>query len=916
MSRSRMTPDRVYRWLLVAYSNEFRLACGAEASRTFAQIYGDVAARGRVATALLWIRTAVSVLGDGAADRVEQWRTARRQAAVRRLSEVSVARMTPMDVLRQDLVFALRLLRRDRSYALAVILTLGVAIAANVAIFTIVRSVLLRPLSYPEPDRLVFAYDSYPGAGVPRAGTSVPNYFDRRQLTAVFDSVALYRFRGFDAGDKGAAQRTEGAEVTPSFFHVLRATAARGRLFADSDGEAGHEHVAVLTHGYWQRQFGGGEVIGHDIRLNGERYTIVGVVPESFGFLDPDVRVYVPLAFTPEEQSAEARHSQNHDFVGRLAPGATLTQAQARLDALTKRYVAEAGPLKEALINAGAHSVVASLQEDHVRNVRTALQLLWGGVLFVLLIAAVNITNLAMARTSGRLRELATRHAMGAAQTRVARQLLTEPGLLTLTGAVFGIVLARWSLSALPWIGVSDLPRASEIRMDAVVVFFTIGLALLLGLVIGVVPSLQLNGFNLNSVLREEGRSGTAGRSSRNTRRSLVVAQVALAFVLLCGAGLLFASFERLLAVDPGFKSEHVLTGRLRLPEARYKDDAALGSFVERALANLRALPGIEAASVTSTLPFSGDITSSVILAEGHVMAPGESVLSPAQLRAAPGYFELMRIPLHRGRFFTANDASGAARVVIVDQALAKKFWPGTDPVGHRMYLPSEPSDVIKPGPKVTWMQVVGVVGTVRLAGLSDKDETSVGTYYFPYAQDPTRSIGIAVRTGSDSIGVTAAVRRTLAALDPEIALYDVVGMPDRVERSLERRRTPMLLSVAFGAVALLLAAIGLYGTLAFQVAQRTREIGIRMALGSDALAVLRLVLQEGLGLLAIGLAAGLVGAYALRYVIASELYGITAFDPAVILVVIAVLVLTSLVACVGPALRAARVNPVEALSL
>ena len=612
MSRRTLTPERIYAALLLAYSSEFRHACGAEASRTFAQVHAELAGHGRGATTRLWLRTIVSVLWGGAADRLESWRAERRRSAVRRLSDVSVGRIGAMDVLRQDLVFALRLLRRDRSYALAVILTLGVAVAANVAIFTIVRSVLLRPLAYPEPDRLVAAYDSYPGAGVERAGTSVPNYFDRRQLPSVFESVALYRFRGFDAGDKGAAQRDEGAEVTPSFFHVLRATSARGRLFAESDGDVGHEHVAILTYGYWQRQFGGGEVIGHDIRLNGERYTIVGVVPESFGFLNPDVRIYVPLAFSPKSDLRRHGISQNHDFIGRLAPGVTLAQAQTRLDALTKTYIEQAGPLKEALINAGARTVIAYLQDDRVRNVRTALQLLWGGVLFVLLIAAVNITNLALARTSGRVRELATRHAIGAAHTRVTRQLLTETGLLTLAGAALGLAVARWSLSALPWIGVSDLPRASEIRMDAVVVLFTVGLALALGLIVGVVPSLQLNGLNLNSVLREEGRSGTAGRSSRKTRRTLVVAQVALAFVLLCGAGLLLASFQQLLAVDPGFKPDRVLTGRLRLPEARYKDDATLGSFADRALANLRALPGVEAAAVTSTLPFSGDITNSV----------------------------------------------------------------------------------------------------------------------------------------------------------------------------------------------------------------------------------------------------------------------------------------------------------------
>ena len=393
--------------------------------------------------------------------------------------------------------------------------------------------------------------------------------------------------------------------------------------------------------------------MGRDVRLGGKTFTIVGIMPSDFSFLNPDVSVWVPLTFSPEEKSEESRWSQAHDEIARLAPGVSVEQAQARMNVVAAQLAEQAGPLKEALKNAGYRTVVSSLGADVVRNVRRVLTLLWGGALFVLLIAAVNITNLALVRTGGRMKELATRHAIGAARGRVVRQLLTETVLLTVIGGALGLAIAAWALSAVTTLGLTDLPRGQEIRMDGVVVGFTFGLAVLLGLIIGAVPALQLAGLNLTLVLREDARTGTAGRGARRTRRALVVAQVALAFVLLVGAGLLLASFRQLLGVNPGFTSEHVLTGRMSLPAARYADDDALRAFATRALPAIRVLPGVEAAGVTNNLPLSGEGNSSVILAEDHVMSPGESVLSPNQLRASPGFFEAMRVPLRRGRFFT-----------------------------------------------------------------------------------------------------------------------------------------------------------------------------------------------------------------------------------------------------------------------
>ena len=822
-----------------------------------------------------------------------------------------------MDVLYQDLRLALRLLWKERSFAFTVVLTLTICIGAATGIFTVVRSVLLRPLPYPQSDRLVFAYDSFPGAGVERAGTSVPNYFDRLAMTDVFDSRALYQFGGFRVGRGPNAEGVASMNVTPSFFRVLRAGAARGRLFREEDGVPGHDSVAVLSHAFAQRQPGGVEgVVGRDLRLDDALYRVVGVLPPTFTFLDPDVKIWVPLAFTDEERAEERRHSQNHEEIARLAPGATLAQAQARIDALNVRIV-ERDSLKAALINAGYHTKLVSLEADLVRNVRGALQLLWGGVLLVLLIAAVNITNLSLVRATGRTKELATRQALGAARRRVVRQLVTETTVLTTLGGLLGLLAGAWSLGVLSALGLADIPRAHEIRMDGVVVAFSLGLALLLGIVVGAVPALHLSDMNVSVVLREDGRTGTAGRGARYTRRALVVAQVALAFVLLIGAGLLLASFRRLLAVDPGFQAEHVLTGRVSPLETAYPDAASLRSYTSRALERIRALPGVEAAGVSSFLPFGRDNSSSVIIPEGYVMAPGESVVSPNQLYVTAGYLEALRVPLKRGRYFTETDAPPAPGVVIVDERLAKRFWPNTDPIGRRMYLPSSSEDVVKPGPKAVWLRVVGVVGSVKLRGLVEGEDARAGAYYLPYAQDPSRGIGFAIRLrgASDPASVTAAVQRTLASIDPELKMYDTFAMAERIGRSLNPRKAPMLLSLAFGAVALLLAAIGIYGVLAYQVSQRTREIGIRIALGSDPAGILRLVLREGVALLLVGLAGGMLGAIALRGVIASQLVGVGALDTGVILAVTGVLALAALAASLGPARRAARVDPVVALS-
>jgi predicted permease len=832
-----------------------------------------------------------------------------------------------MDAVRQDLVFAWRMLRKDRAYALTVILTLAVCLGANAAIGTVVRSILFRPLPYPEPERLIHSYDSFPGAGVERAGTSVPNYFDRRALTGVFDEVALYQFAGYRVGQGASAEGVSAMDVTPSFFRVLRVEAAAGRLFREDEGSPGHDKVVVLSHAFASKQPGGVDgMVGRQVRLDDQIYDVVGVLPEAFHFLNPEIRLFVPLAFTDEDRAEDRRYSQNHEQIARLAPGVTLEQAQAQVDALNAQFLDRAGTLKAPLIKAGYTTKTVEFEADLVRNVRAALQLLWGGVLFVVLIAAVNIANLSLVRGSGRMKELATRSAIGAGRGRIAFQLVIEATLLTAIGGALGLLVGYWSLGALEWLGLSDLPRAHEIRMDEAVFGFTLGLALLLGFVVGAAPAVQLARSSLSNMLRDEGRSGTAGRGTQFVRRALAVSQVALAFVLLVGAGLLFASFRQILAVQPGFNADGVLTASVSLPRARYKDDQALVGFTHEALARLRALPGVSAVGATDTIPFGGNNSDSVIFAEGYQMKPGESPISPAAVDITPGYFEAMGVKLVRGRLFDERDRFIEARTtsvggrpngaysIIIDETLAKRFWPGQDPVGRRMYKPNDIKDLTAITERTVFYTVVGVIADIKLHDLTEAKK-SVGAYFFPMDQDTSTSMTFAMRTAVDPLSLTSAVRNALGGLDRELPVFDTQTMDQRMEKSLVSRRSPVVLSLVFGGVALLLSAIGIYGVLAYLVTQRRREIGIRIALGSSARSIFELVLREGLLLIIGGFVIGAAGALALRKSLESQLFGVSATDPLVLAAVTGLLAAVAVVACALPARRATRINPIVALA-
>jgi len=823
------------------------------------------------------------------------------------------------DVAR-DARVAIRSLSRDRTFTATALLTLIVCLGANTAIFSIVRSVVLKPLPFENPDRIVLFANLYPKAGFTKAGpgetaTSVPDYVDRLRETTVFSEQALYVRRNPTLGSNDGAQRVAALSVTPSFFRLLGARADVGRLFLSEDEKPDQDAKVVLSYGFWQREYGGDRsVVGRDIRVNGKPYRVVGVMQPDFRYLWNDTDLWLPLAFTPDASLDANRHSNNWSMIARLKPGATIEQAQRQINDLNARTDQRLPAMAKLLRDAGFHTMVVRLQDAVIRDVRPTLYLLWGGVMLVLLVGGVNLANLTLVRSAGRARELATRHALGAELPRLARQLLTETTLLTLTGGLLGTMAGWWMLRSLTALHLELLPRGDEIGLDWQTVLLVLALAFVVGLLAGFVPVAQLRRASLTTYLREGGRGGTSSGAAARLRRGLAVAQVSLAFVLLVGAGLLLASFRAVLRVDPGFQPAGVVTASVTLPAYRYADDAALVDVTARIAARLHELPGVTAAGATSAIPLGGDYSNSIILAEGHEMKPGESLVSPSSVVVTNGFFEAMGVRLSRGRFFDARDTPTSQPVIIIDERLAAHFWPNQDAVGRRMYTPSNPNDLAAVDGKTRFLTVVGVIRNVHLMGPTPSD-TPIGAYYFPYSQSTDRNLVFAVRAERNAAAVAGAVRAAIVSIDREMPVFGVQTMEQRVDQALVPRRVPMLIGLAFGAVALFLAAVGIYGVLAYQVSQRRREIGVRMALGSTAADILGLVVRDGMRITAIGLALGVVGMLGLTRVIGGLLYGVQALNPGVIALVVVVLAAVALVATLVPARRAARVSPMVALN-
>jgi len=822
-----------------------------------------------------------------------------------------------MDRLWQDIRVSLRGLWKDRAFTLTTVATLALCLAANVAIFAVVDGVLLKPLPFEQPEQLVTVHNSYRGAGIAQAQNGVPDYYDRLEAVKALESLAMYRQSGMTiGGDRGQPERLQGLVVTPSFFRVLRVTAYRGRAFTEEEAQPGQDQKVMLTYGYWQQAFGGQDsAVGQSLRVNGVTMPIVGVLPPQFKFVDPDIQLLRAVAFSAEDRADDQRHSNNWNQVGRLQAGAAVPQVQSQLDALNAVNLERFPNLKQVLINARFATEAEPFQEYLVGETRRTLTLLWGGVLLVLVIGCVNVTNLVLVRSSGRMRELATRHALGASFGRLARQSFTESTIVAALGGITGLVLGWWALASAPVLGLNRLPRSGEISMDFRVVGFTVGLVALVGAVMAALPVGVLRRTNVAQVVREEGRSGTPTRKARFIRRALVTSQVAFALMLLIGAGVMVASLQRILAVDPGFRGDGVVTGLISLPVSRYPEDADRRTVSARLLERVRAIPGVQAAGFSTIIPFSGNNSDSVILAEGYQMAPGESVISPFQVSISDGYFETMGARLVAGRFFNEGDAEDRQKVIIVDERLAKHFWPDGNVIGKRMFQPESAENLLKQPPDDEMLTVVGVVGSMRLTSPVEGVNQEHGAYYRPYRQRSVGGMGLAVRTAGDPKAVAETVRRAISEVDGELPLYNVRTMAERTSEVLVDRRTPTLLATGFAVVALFLAAIGIYGVLAYQVSQRRREIGIRMALGAGAPRIFQLVLGEGALIVAAGAVLGLLGAFFLRRAIESVLYGVGAMDAAVVATVAALLLVVAVIASVIPARRAARTDPTVALT-
>jgi putative ABC transport system permease protein len=815
----------------------------------------------------------------------------------------------------RNLRLAIRQFRREKAFTFTVLVTLAVCVGANAAIFSVIHTVLLSPLPYPDADRLVTLMNSYPGAGSVRGSTGAADYFLRRGKVPAFEDLAQYQSWGHTVGVAGATARVRSMRVTPSFFPLLGVQPVIGRTFRDDEMDPGNEKVAVLSYDYWQEQFAGDPaILDRDLRVDGSPYPIVGVLPRGFRVpQNEQPRFYVPIPYPLADRGIDNWHSNDYEMLARLRPDVTVQQAKAENDAFNGSLIAEwpvpNGP--QLLKDVGYEMLIVPAHEDLVRDVRPALYLLWGGVGFVLLIGCVNITNLILGRSYVRIRETATRLALGARRSRLARELVTQSLVLAGAGGLLGVVVGFACTRLLATFGAADLPRGTEITMDPTVLAFTLGLTVLAGLVFGAIPSLQLARADLRAVLNAESRGATGDRRTLWIRTSLVTAQVALAFVLLAGGGLMLASFRSAMSVEPGFQPDNVFTARIALPDARYANGQARFQFVDGLLGELRAEPGIRNIGFTTQVPFTGSNSSSVIFPEGYSPPPGESLLSPFQTWVAGDYFEAMGIPVLEGRSFEPADGDKSRRVIILDEWLAHRYFGSSDPIGKRMVWGSAPGQI----DERNIYTIVGVVGSIRQNDLTMSSDDQVGAYYFPYRQNPGSFVSIVAKAAGDALALTSRVRDQVKQDDAELPVFDVATMRSRVDGSLSNRRSSMFLFLVFAGVALFLAVIGLYGVLAYAVAQRRREMGIRLALGSSTREIFVIVLRHGAKVTGFGLLAGAVAAALLGRLMRTLLYGVQPLDPVVLGFVAVLLGIVAMIACAVPALQATRLDPVRALT-
>lgn len=814
-----------------------------------------------------------------------------------------------------DIRYALRMLLKSPAFTAVAVITLALGIGSNTAIFSVVNALLLKPLPFPNSQQLLAVGMTDPrqkSALTELNSLSYPDFFDYRDENRTLANLAVYREQGFAVAEAEGASVQRGVMVSAEFFDVLGVKPAIGSNFTRADEGAGggpEGFKAILGYNFWMTQFAGDkQVLGRTIELDRRQFTVIGVMPAGFQFpIKPDsLDVYITTAIEAQnpdgtKPQTEQRSSHSLQAIGRLKPNVSLEQARSDLGSI-------AADLARKFPDSNTHMAVTmkSLREDLIGDVRAALYVLFGAVICVLLIANANVANLLLARASVRGKEIALRAALGASRARIVRQLLTESVLLSAVGGGLGLLFAQWGTDALIKAVPQNIPRISTIRLDGSVLAFTLLISLLTGIVFGLVPAWQASHVDLNSALKAGGRAGSGGERKGRLRNALVMAEVALAMVLLICAGLLIQSFTRMGQVQPGFRTERLLTAGIQLPQMAYPKNENVIAFFDQFLTRLRAVPGVEAASAIAPLPLAGQNMVTTFDDAEHPLPEGQQPAAPIRM-VETDYFRTMGIPVRKGRGFDRTDRAESAPVVVVNERFAAKFFPGQDVIGKRIQPGMSADDS---GGKLR--EIIGLVGNVKHLALKNDDSPEM---YVPEAQIPFNRLSLVIRTSvSDPAALTAAVRRELAAMDRSVPLTSVHVFDDYVSRSLARPRFNALLLSIFAGTALVLTAIGIYGVMAYSVAQRTNEIGIRIALGAAQLAIFRLVVGQAMALVGISVLIGLAGAFAATRLLSSLLFGVGAWDPATFGGIVLLVSVAAFVAAWLPARRAANLDPVIAL--
>jgi len=803
-----------------------------------------------------------------------------------------------MDNLLSDIRYAIRNLIKRPSFTVIAVVTLALGIGANSCIFSAINALLLKPLPIPNQDRVMTIWDTNPSHGWDHNEVTMANYLDLRAQNQSFDQLALYRWWSANLTGLETPERIQGFLVTGNFFDAIGVKPMMGRGFFEEENQPGKDAVAVITYSLWQRHFGADpNIINKTITLNTISRTIVGVMPPRFNF-PKGAEVYAPLALTPE--LTRNRMTHQYYILGRLKPGVSQQSAQVDVNTIAARLEKQYSDT-----NTGLGAVVIPVLKDTVQTYDVALWVMMGAVGFVLLIACANVANLMLARASGRQKEIALRAALGASRWRIVRQLLTESLLVALIGGALGVLVAFWGIDFLrganPGEAAKYAPGWDQLGINLAVLAFTIGLSLLSGIVFGIAPALQVSKPNLNNALKEGGRSGSGG--SHRLRSSLVVFEIALSLILLVGAGLLVRSFLSLMKTNPGFTPDHLMTMTLVLPRAKYKEDAQLTSFYSELIQRADTVPGVQSAAVVNFIPLGGSNASDAFLVEGLPEPPPGQEYEGRYRVCTPDYFQTMGIAVLRGRTFTAADKEGAAPVAIINETMARKYWANGDAVGKRFRF-------LGALEKRPWIEIVGIVQDVK----HDLNVPVTPDYYLPYAQDAWSGMVLVARTTVDPASTASALRQQVWAIDKDQPVFDVKTMEELRSISVALYSFSSVMLAIFAGVALILAAVGIYGVMAFAVTQRTQEIGIRMALGAKGTDVLKLVLRHGMSMALLGIGIGLAGAWALTRFLSKLLVGISTTDLLTFSIVTFTLLVAALLACYLPARRATKVDPLVAL--